>query len=234
MKLLDKKTLATEKSLEKKKDIDEGIKLARKIDDLRQKRLQEESGLSKFRDEASKTIQSEIDLLILKRNSLELEVSGLNSYKDTALIEVELGKKSIKQARNDIQDERELLNQRTIYLNQLQETTVQSSKELEIEKDRIESIKTDVIDKQNKASALKNSAQKLLEDSQSKCGIMHSLLDQREKALALLEKGLAFREVDLINKTKLLDMRDIAQNNRERAINDKYQTLLRTEKRLSK
>ena len=61
MKILNRQQINEEKSRLRKIEIDEGIKLAEKIDLLRETAAKEESKLKKFRDENLKIIQKEIN-----------------------------------------------------------------------------------------------------------------------------------------------------------------------------
>lgn len=61
-------------TLERKNMIDEGVALAKRVDDLRQMRLQMEVNFETWRLETSKAIQIEIDVLIKERDELAEEV----------------------------------------------------------------------------------------------------------------------------------------------------------------
>lgn len=79
MKLLSKIEINTLKSVERKKEIDEGVKLAKKVDTLREVASKEESNLRKFRIETLAIIQSEINLKIKERDSLLEEIKKLKN-----------------------------------------------------------------------------------------------------------------------------------------------------------
>lgn len=81
MKILNRQQINEEKSRLRKIEIDEGIKLAEKIDLLRETAAKEESKLKKFRDENLKIIQKEINELIDKRNKLLDEIKNLEHGK---------------------------------------------------------------------------------------------------------------------------------------------------------
>lgn len=73
MKLLPKQLINTAKATERKKEIDEGLALARKVDALRELKATEEQELLKWRENSLKTIQYEIRQFIEERNSLKEE-----------------------------------------------------------------------------------------------------------------------------------------------------------------
>jgi hypothetical protein len=84
MKLLEKNEISKIKGIERKMEIDEGIKLAKRVDTLRELSAKEQTSLSKFRDESLKQIRIEIDSLITERNNLILENKELEK-KNNAL-----------------------------------------------------------------------------------------------------------------------------------------------------
>lgn len=76
-KLLPKQEFAQLKSEERKREIDEGIKLAEKVDLLRETAAQEGANLAKFRIESLKVIKEEIDKLISEKDILKKEIAEL-------------------------------------------------------------------------------------------------------------------------------------------------------------
>lgn len=79
MKLLSKEDTQKLKTLERKMDIDEGLKIARKIDQLRKDYSNEETKLKRFKEENEK----EVDLLIQKRDLLIEEIESLKAEKNS-------------------------------------------------------------------------------------------------------------------------------------------------------
>lgn len=70
IKLLPKSEIDKLKSSDRQREIDEGVKLAKKVDALREIQSQEEVSLTKFRNETVKVIVSEINAKILERDAL--------------------------------------------------------------------------------------------------------------------------------------------------------------------
>lgn len=81
MKLLSKQEVTIEKSQQLKRDIDEGAKLAKKIDLLRETASSEETRLNKFREESLHRVKLEIQFLLIEKNNLEKEVASLREEK---------------------------------------------------------------------------------------------------------------------------------------------------------
>lgn len=81
MKLLPRQEIAALKSIERKKEIDEGAKLAQKIDVLRETAAKEESTLATFREKTLGLIREDIMQLSQERNVLRIEVDLLRKEK---------------------------------------------------------------------------------------------------------------------------------------------------------
>lgn len=81
MKLLSKQEVMIEKSQQLKMDIDEGVKLAQKIDLLRETASSEETRLNKFREESLHRMKMEIQFLLDEKNALLKEVTALREEK---------------------------------------------------------------------------------------------------------------------------------------------------------
>lgn len=123
MKLLPKSEIAKAKVKDRQLEVQEGVKLANRVDNLRETVATEEKVLSDFRREALSSIQAEIDAIISYKNNLNEDVSFLESRKKIALepliereasiknreIEIDLEKKEISHNREVLRKERNLL-----------------------------------------------------------------------------------------------------------------------------
>lgn len=79
MRLIDKKEVLIQKSQEKKREIDEGVKLAKSIDALRETHAKEQVSLKKFRDESFQVMKLEMEQQIIRKTQLTLEIEKLES-----------------------------------------------------------------------------------------------------------------------------------------------------------
>ena len=70
-RLLDKRTVNAELATERKRQIEQGVELAKRIDLLRATLLEEQEKLERFRTETVRAVQIEIDQLIRKRDLLK-------------------------------------------------------------------------------------------------------------------------------------------------------------------
>ncbi len=89
MRLLNKNEVQDLKQKERGIEVREGIKLAQKIDVLRETASKEESNLAKFREETLKIIQQEITDLLSQRDILKQEIIDLNEEKRRLRLAIE-------------------------------------------------------------------------------------------------------------------------------------------------
>lgn len=82
MRLLDKKEITADSVLERKRQIEEGVRLAKRIDALRQTELQEQANLGKFRIQTLKILKKEVDMLQAKKKALLKEIETLELIKN--------------------------------------------------------------------------------------------------------------------------------------------------------
>ena len=86
MKLLEKNKIIIQKNQERAIEVNEGYKLAKKVDSLRQTYTDEQKNLIKFRNESVIKVRDEIALVLNERDSLKKEVSTLTEQKKELLI----------------------------------------------------------------------------------------------------------------------------------------------------
>ena len=85
MKLLSKTDIVTTKAKERLNEVQEGLKIAKKVDALREAAATEEVSLEKFRSETLKKVNEEINVAISERDALKEEVRILENDKREAL-----------------------------------------------------------------------------------------------------------------------------------------------------
>lgn len=90
MKLLKKSDVNVLAGIEKKKQIDEGVKIATKIDVLRETLVNEEANFEKFRVNSLATLKAEIAPLAKEKENLVSEVEELKKTRQELLAPVDL------------------------------------------------------------------------------------------------------------------------------------------------
>ncbi len=79
LKLLPKSEVDRLKNIDRQKEVEEGLKLSRRVDGLRRLVSQEEAVLEKFRSETVKGIMQEIADLNAQKEQLEAEIKALQN-----------------------------------------------------------------------------------------------------------------------------------------------------------
>lgn len=197
MKLLPKSEIVRAKATAKKQEIDEGLKLARRIDNLREVAAQEEQNLARFRERELKRINGEITQQTAIRDGLKGEVGELRREKARGLKEVEQEWAAISQAQDRLQEREESCKERE------KSATDQTRKARDVAK-RAQGILARANTKDELATGKLLDASKANQEAQKALKVA-----QKAKADALeFEKGM----------TKHLTHRDMVASARERDI----------------
>lgn len=229
MRLLAKQQIEKDKSLEKRREIDEGIKLAKKVDKLREISAQEESNLKRFRDESIKVVKSEIDVLIVRKETLKSDVKELEELRILAQAPIDLKAEWGKVKTDKVEIEgwkRDLLSRESIVI--VREATVESKtndffrrdeelREKETLTNRYLTETKKAYDESDKTRAKADEYAKKTDKE----------LDKRDRIIAAKEEELKYRENELeLEKEKIA--KDRKENTDERLHIESQQKTLRT------
>lgn len=187
MKLLPKQLINTDKATERKKEIDEGLALARKVDTLRELKATEEQELLKWRESSLKTIQYEIDQFLEKRESLKEE--NMHAHEVNEALKKPLASEwsRLNSEKDSFQSEKELFRQNQILL-------AEDRKSIEIDKIKVSTLIAKATKNENdtekakiEAVSLKELAQREYEIAKSEHDIQ---TDTHEKKMSDLEMSI--------------------------------------------
>lgn len=217
MKILPKKIdIDKAKAQERKKEIDQGIALAKKVDTLRELSLQEEQNLTQWRENAVKNIQQEIDVLIEYKTKLEKETDAARTLRNQLLEPLDAEWEEVNLEKVKINKE---VNANTIRFLELQDI----DKALLVEKEKISSITIKVKNDQKEVEKLKSEAIALKDMAEiefdirqsehheqtkshdSKMSDLQNLQDSYESSILtnkIKEKQLEEKEEELITREK--------------------------------
>jgi F0F1-type ATP synthase membrane subunit b/b' len=235
MKLLAKSDLVKAKAFDRQREMDEGLKLAKRVDTLREVAAEEEASLAKFRTTTLSVIGDEIIAITNKRDVLKQEVKSLEGRKVIALTPlVDEWSKIVKivnkkhaqstlgeflQAKDEeIREKEASLERRRKEIAQLDEKASYAQQRIRESIDNADTILKEAERKSILAEMVlekaRNQSSELIENAQKKS----KEVKERERAVSQKDAELLEKETDLAN--------------REIALNDKYETLQRTIKRL--
>lgn len=218
--ILPKKTdLDKALAIERKMQIDEGLVLAKSVDELRRMRVDLERNFEEYRVTESKKIQSEIDKLteekeVLKRENIQAKQlhDELKKPLDNEWIEVRKEKNKLIEEKNEIFLDRERFNTEVAEHEKEQVKIIQSIEKTKQNEKDSEKIKNNFI-------YLESLAKKEYQQAR----------DEREKHLADYEK-----KISEINKR--IKEYDVALNTidiREKEVGEKESELIIREQRLA-
>lgn len=221
MKLLPKSELIKKKAVVQQQTVEEGKKLAKTIDRLREVAAEEEASLEKFRSETLKQIYQETTEANSKLEVLKAEVKSLQEARQEAqkpldeekhAIEVLMGKLKEKEAQIEAQS-----------LSLVEEERVLEEKKKDIAKTtlQIESTEHEVAVLFNNAKANETATTIALEEAKRaeeaaakirrtiEAELVHRerICSDTENSIILRERNLAVREAELLKGWRLLEDR---------------------------
>ncbi len=202
MRLLDKQEIDKAKALEKKKEVDEGMKLAKTVDHLRRVKSEEESNIRKFRDQSLSTVQSEVDVLIEKKNATQAEITAMEAKRIELERPVDLTNewKEVRQLKEVLLDRETHLISREALVQDLEK------REKELAKKEVEAQRYF-----DEARSSYTKVDNLRNDMENRKEQVELHIQTQLKALDVEEKDLANREIIIAEQIKQInvDKKDI-------------------------
>lgn len=235
MKILPKKTeIILKKNNERKLEIEEGVKLAKTIDQLRKTKVEEEASLRRFRSESLGIVKKEIDSYISQRDSLIEEVESLKRSRSELQKPLSAEWDKVKKEKDDlkIRGDSILKREDDLHTNLMM---------LETRKKVIDSIEDDTKMKNLQIEDLFNQAKKDRHESndiRQKVDLYKSIteadLSHREKEIKRKELDIQYQLTDINNKLQQIERdRKFIMEEKIRLL-DREKTLDRAFKRLNK
>jgi hypothetical protein len=199
-RLKTKVEVDAKKAQERKKEVDEGMKLAKSVDLLRETYAQEQTKLRLFRESTLKVIKDDIDALEVKKNSMAGEIKALEARKIEAEAPIDL----VKEWKKVKEDKKEIII--------LKEDILERENRVINKEIQIESIKNEFFEREEKIKENEQSSKNYLiettknyelseknklETLRIKDDTLRSL-DEKETDLRRKEQDLSYREHDLV------------------------------------
>lgn len=211
MKLLSKSEVAKAQADAKKREIDEGLKLARKVDNLREIKAQEEASLEKFRKDTVSKINEEITALTSQRDTLTSEVAQLKKERKKLMEPLDGEWEKIHEAKLDLSNRENLITSKEETISKQESITRSNLKESKdtlersiLKDERAADLLKSADDANKEATkALKNAKDVEAKALSSKEEVEKELAE-RDMAMAAKERGLEMRDANL--KTKEADL----------------------------
>lgn len=230
-RLLDKRVVSSELADEKRRQIQSGINLAKKVDAVRETFQKEESDLESFRRETITRIQKEIDAKIIERDNLDKDITRRRGERIQLEAPIDL-----KEAWNEVQLGRLEV---TEWKDRLGTQTVeQVAKEAEIAEIAESTIKRSETSKEKEKLAERtlNEAESKYEEAsvvldKAKADSARIIEDAKQKEKKVIERELSFevRENEISDRENRNQTHEIDLSNREKALKVRYDTFIKAQ-----
>lgn len=234
MKLLAKKEINVLKAKEQRLVQDEGLKLAKRVDSLREIASEEEQSLKQFRENTVAVINKEIVEQTQIRDSLKFEVSKLQEEKELALKPIVDEIDELEQQRRLLLQERQRVDYRLVQASRHEEYVKSLEKENTDEKQRIEQERERTTQLLKDADNVLMQKQQLVVETQAIKTEAESLRNSLQNEIAQKELGFKNREESQKKRDQEQDTREKELNSREALLRDREQTVERSINRLKK
>lgn len=232
MKLLSKSDVAKTKGLERKQEIEEGAKLARKVDGLRELSSKEEANITKFREESVKELNSQILSKQEEIDELDKDIKVKKEIRDKLNEPLQTEWDKIDKAKADIESREKDLENRTTDVNRgfqkLHDDKFLFDRDkifFEIEKLNHQKDKDYISSIQGETKALLEEQRRATDSVVNKEYLLNKALKEREQVVAERERAV---KLEAENNKKVA-----MQHDKERVqLNDMRATLERAIKRI--
>lgn len=212
MKLASPRTVQTNLNEQRRMDVDSGLQLARKVDNVRETLANEEKKLESFKNFTIKAVQEEIDTKITERNSLEKALVPLRDERKELLKPLNAEWNEINQKKVTLEQEKETILSLKQEAIQLVSKAEEKLKLIVREEERIKA--KSVVTQQELETANKASleAQKCLKEAKLEEKCIKLLLDKRERLVKEQEDVLTstLRSIEIREKQLVVDLQFIA------------------------
>lgn len=234
IRLLTKQEIVKLKAVDRQKEIDEGLKLARRVDTLRETQAKEEAELEKFRRETLASIGKEIDERSLIVQKMIVEVKDLQEKRIKALKPIDDLWKTVKdKEKENLDRENEIAEeQKKIQAVKIQIDKLEKEKNFELlrvtnQKELAEKEARDALNARVEAKIALESAETIKSDTIKDCANKQAEIEESYKQLAKREEEVKIKEKKLSDDTKWIAEEKIR-------LADQRQTLERAFNRLKK
>ncbi len=231
LKLLAKSEIAKAKSVDRQREVDEGMKLAKRVDALRETAVQEEASLEKYRSQTIGRIQEEVVAEAAKRDALRDEVRVLAERREGLLVPLTAEWDKIAAEKSEILESKAVLIGMQSGLKQLDEDVSYRQEEVAKREKAASYTHDDARERLAKADTLKVEAERMhreadavLQETRNTAQTILVQAELREVEVTKREKALAIREDEYMQKQNTY-LSDVVR------LEDREKTLARNIKR---
>lgn len=229
-RLLTKSEIQAAQNADRKREIDEGVKLARKVDTLRKTSADEETRLKAYRDFALNETIEQIAERTRRRDELAKEVEMLEIRRLEALPPTVKEMEELRRADKELKATFKAFMTREKETVSREKTLQKRQEQARIEDERLAEVRASSIELLKKADEARKTAEKAQQESEKTAHETRIVYEQTLNDLAIRENAASAREKNLV----LFEEKNMREETRLRIwalkIQDQYETLLRTQK----
>lgn len=234
IKLLSKQEINQRQALQKHAEIEEGRKLAQRVDNLRELAVEEEASLASFRAKTLKAINEEIKKATLEHDAILNEVKALRGKLETGFSELEKAKNEVKLKEQDLVSREKQVEERIKLIKQKEKQLKKDFEENLTMASRLEYAQNRLLKINAEADAKIQTANDMFDDAELRRGQVDRLYQRVTEELHHKDITVASKERDLIIRAGHLDERTEALRVKELQLIDREQTLEREYARIKK
>lgn len=232
MRLLPRREIDLKKSQDRQREINEGGKLARTVDSLRELRTEEELKFAQWREQSLKGIQNEIDSKSSELSNLVNQVEKLELRKKAAERSLDAEWEKVFEAEKENNDTKKTIAQEQSDLRLAISNNIQRERDNEVELGRIAEERKRTTQELVSASKDHEQAKEEVKKSQERSEVMNAAIALREREVTEREQkasDMVWKANETMRKIQIYES-DLA--NREIALKAGWKSLENTKKNL--
>lgn len=230
MRLLEKNQVDTLKNDERKKDIEEGVKIAKRIDELRRLEGDERKRITAWRDQTLALAQEDIKKVFSQKDSLQQVVSVLEEERRRLREPLDEEWEKVREKKEELVSRENYLVSREVSYEKKEQSLLQREKEAQVEIGRADDLMRVASQRVADAQKTLSSAQEQSKSMRQRAQDILGEAQFREKIVQEREIQVAIRERDAQNKYDNALRYGQRMFVKEQELKDRWKVLLDTEK----
>ena len=232
-RLLDKKTVNQELALDRKRQIDAGVKIAQKVDVVRGQLAEEEKNLEEFRTMAFANVQAEIAEKLAERDSLVETNARLWRERAELLAPLDVAlrkeREQVDKDKLEVQSWHDRLTERSVEVLAKESEVIEKEQFLAKTETEIEARDELSVSSLKAAEMRLAEADDTLTKAQQEAERIRNDSQQRENHLRIREEDATAREIDLSKREKELSIQAADLESREKKLRSRQELFLKAQ-----
>lgn len=234
MKLLSKRQTDIESNILKRNQIDEGVRIAKKVDVLRETLADLEGQRALFISNSKRELEKETEKLYKELEVLQAKIKKAQERRNVLLKPLNEEWEDVKSLKIELKQNKDFISDKIYQLNERESQIEKTEKAIEKTRNELSQLKSDAEKERRDAEKNRVKSEDILKKAENRRDSDDREHERRNKELTKITARNEFDRQANKQVEKSLLLKEKELNNREKQINDKYQTLLRTINRLKK